>query len=625
MSKEYSAESIKVMEGLDAVRKIPSMYIGDVGIRGLHHLVFEAVDNSIDEALSCFCKKIIVIIHSDNSITVEDDGRGIPVDLHPVYKKSALELVMTKLHAGGKFDKKTYQVSGGLHGVGISVTNALSLWLEVEVKRDNKLYKQRYEKGNPVTEPEIIGDSEETGTKITFLPNSEIFTTTTIFDFEILSSRLKELAYLNKGLEISLIDERTNKKVNYKFDGGIISFVSDINKNPLHPVVYFESSKNSTVVEIALQYSQEFTERIFSFVNTINTIEGGTHLSGFYTALTRSFNDYIKKNKIDNFRLSGEDVKEGLTAVISIKIAEPQFEGQTKTKLGNSEIKGLVDSIVYDKLTTYFEENPKIARLIIDKSINAAKAREAAKRARELVRRKGLLEGSSLPGKLADCQEKNPEKAELYIVEGDSAAGTGISARDRSFQAILPLRGKILNVEKSRINKILESEQITNLITSLGCSIHNDFNIKKLRYHKIIILTDADVDGSHLTCLLLTLFYRNMPELIQNGHVYIAQPPLFKIIKNKKSIYVRDELELKKTLEEIGGDNVVIQRFKGLGEMDSDELYETVMDIKTRILKQVTIEGAIEADKIFTILMGDEVQPRRIFIQKHAKEANIDI
>jgi len=1143
MDKEYGAKSIKVLEGLEAVRQIPGMYIGDTNVRGLHHLVFEAVDNSIDEALSNFCKKISVIIHKDNSITVEDDGRGIPVDIHPTYKKSALELVMTKLHAGGKFDKKTYQVSGGLHGVGISVTNALSLWLEVEVKRDNKLYKQRYEMGVPVKDVEIIGESQGTGTKITFLPNSNIFTTT-IFDFEILSSRLKELAYLNKSLEISLLDERTDKKVNYKFDGGIKSFVSDINKAPLHSVVYFESQKNLTFVEIALQYSQEFTERIFSFVNTINTIEGGTHLSGFYTALTRSFNDYIKKNKIDS-HLTGEDVKEGLTAVISIKIAEPQFEGQTKTKLGNSEVKGLMDSIVYDKLTTYFEENPKIAKLIIEKSINAARAREAAKKARELVRRKGLLEGSSLPGKLVDCQEKDPAKCELYIVEGDSAAGTGISARDRSFQAILPLKGKILNVEKARVNKVLESEQIINLITALGCRIHEEFDINKLRYHKIIILTDADSvtgdtplllfnkdnelqfdyidnfvnncikpneyrissfsinpgkqevkritnivkhplktslyqiktnlgysvkatpyhsvfvydgekvitkksneitsddyllipkrlprtdkdyfidlskdlninfvyanleknsldkipdesyidlnleewnklkkirmnlgitrkkmgklinifyaileqwelkidnvmpryklfkeylkilnvkeknvefrlfvpldkinlnklscnnfylrnhrnkiklkfnvdedltyllgwylgdgtaskgkknpyrfslcigkdklyyldkiksliknsldcniilenrkvdtlvhfnsfsfglllkylglhgkkaskkfipniifnlnkdlqvsflkgllhsdgyayigkrrgkeskpiyghctsseklmqglvflyrqlgilpsvitsrakdhyyndvlikantdkydiiigsikqlektrdiwkdhknalvldkyislvkkganrryvvdvnkdfqavkvlsvnkilsedkfvydigvdinrsfigglggltlhnsDGNHISCLLLTLFYRNMQELIQNGYVYIAQPPLFKIIKNKKSIYVRDEEQLNKMLEEIGSDNTVIQRFKGLGEMDSNELYETVMNKESRILKQVTIEDAVEADKIFTILMGDEVPPRRAFIQKHAKEVrNLDI
>jgi len=620
----YNADSIQVLEGLEAVRVRPSMYIGDTGIRGFHHLVYEAVDNAIDEALAGFCKNILVIIHKNGSVTIQDDGRGIPIDIHPQYKKTAVELVLTKLHAGGKFDKKTYQVSGGLHGVGISVANALSTWLEVEVCRNNKIYKQKYENGVPISKLEIIGYTQKTGTKIKFLPNDKIFSVKE-FDFDILSTRLKELAYLNKSLDISIFDENTNKESHFKFDGGISSFVSDINKNPIHNVIAFDTKKNSTVVEIAIQYSSEFKERTYSFVNTINTIEGGTHLSGFYTALTRSFNDYIKKNKIDKFKLSGEDIKEGLTTVISIKIAEPQFEGQTKTKLGNSEVKGLVDSIVYEKLTTYFEEHPKVAKLIINKSINAAKAREAAKRARELVRRKGLLEGSSLPGKLADCQEKSPEKSELYIVEGDSAAGTGISARDRVFQAILPLRGKILNVEKSRINKILKSEQITNLITALGCRIHDDFDIQKLRYHKIIILTDADVDGNHISCLLLTLFYRNMPELIQNGYVYIAQPPLFKVIKNKKSIYVRDELELKKTLEEIGEANTIIQRFKGLGEMDSNELHETVMDIKTRILKQVTLEDAVEADKIFTILMGDEVPPRRAFIQKHAKEANLDI
>ena len=1056
MTKDsYQADSIQVLEGLEAVRVRPSMYIGDIGIRGLHHLVFEAVDNCIDEALSNFCKKISVIIHKDNSVTVEDDGRGIPVDIHPTYKKSALELVMTKLHAGGKFDKKTYQVSGGLHGVGISVTNALSLWLEVEVKRDNKLYKQRYEMGVPVKDVEIIGESQGTGTKITFLPNSNIFTTT-IFDFEILSSRLKELAYLNKGLEISLLDERTDKKVNYKFDGGIKSLVSDINKVPLHSVVYFESQKNLTFIEIALQYSQEFTERIFSFVNTINTIEGGTHLSGFYTALTRSFNDYIKKNKIDA-HLTGEDVKEGLTAVISIKIAEPQFEGQTKTKLGNSEIKGLMDSIVYDKLTTYFEENPKIAKLIIEKSINAARAREAAKKARELVRRKGLLEGSSLPGKLADCQEKDPKKAEIYLVEGDSAGGcfsgdtkialadgrnlsfielieedklgkinycytikedgsmgieiiknpritkrdvevikiildnneeilctpdhnfmlkdgsyiqaknltTNISlmplykqlskkgkegvtidgyemvfnpitkkwifthlladqynlknkiysesfgadkhhidfnklnnnpnniirmdneihmeyhrqyanktlhrkdvkdklrelrktkefrekmskrmmepqtrkilsknskelwknleyknymkrkfkdfynsnpeyqeknleilnqaqkdywskeenrkkqakrvkdyfnlnpkkknelskkareqwqdeflirwrsnktkeqwtkefrirrykaynkiyyehtirllkevfdeygnlknfeevrkklnnkniltlntfckrffnddskkleehlkyynhkikqinfldknidvydievpnthnfalasgifvhnsakqGRSREFQAILPLKGKILNVEKSRLNKILTSEEIRIIITAIGTGIGEEFDLNKSRYHKIILMTDSDIDGNHIACLLLTLLYRYMKPLIEAGYIYLALPPLYKAKKGKKETYLYNDAELQKFLQE--NPDVTVQRYKGLGEMNPEELWETTMNPENRILKQITIEDAVEADKIFTILMGDEVPPRRAFIQKHAKEVrNLDI
>ena len=624
MDKEYGAKSIKVLEGLEAVRQIPGMYIGDTNVRGLRHLVFEAVDNSIDEALSNFCKKISVIIHKDNSITVEDDGRGIPVDIHPTYKKSALELVMTKLHAGGKFDKKTYQVSGGLHGVGISVTNALSLWLEVEVKRDNKLYKQRYEMGVPVKDVEIIGESQGTGTKITFLPNSNIFTTT-IFDFEILSSRLKELAYLNKSLEISLLDERTDKKVNYKFDGGIKSFVSDINKAPLHSVVYFESQKNLTFVEIALQYSEEFTERIFSFVNTINTIEGGTHLSGFYTALTRSFNDYIKKNKIDA-HLTGEDVKEGLTAVISIKMDSEriQFESQTKEKLGNAELQPIVAQVVKEGLDVFFEENPSDGRAILEKVMLAARARAAARAAKDAVIRKGALEGMTLPGKLADCQNRDPAESELYIVEGDSAGGSAKQGRDRKFQAILPLRGKILNTERARLDKILEFEEIKALVIALGTGIGDTVDYGRTRYHRIIIMTDADVDGEHIRTLLLTFFFRYLPEIITKGYMYIAQPPLYKIQKGKELNYAYSDEEKETVLKKIG-DGSIISRYKGLGEMNPDQLWETTMNPENRVLKQVTNEDVVAADEVFTMLMGDEVPPRKRFIQTHAKMATLDI
>jgi DNA gyrase subunit B len=625
--EEYNAESISILKGLEAVRKRPAMFVGDTGIRGLHHIVFEAVDNGIDEVIAGFCNNITVVIHKDNSITVQDNGRGIPTGIHPTEKKPAVELALTVLHAGGKFDKKTYQISGGLHGVGVSCTNALSEWLEVEVRRKGKIFKQRFERGITKTELQVIGNTEETGTKITFKPDHEIFKEIN-FSFEILSKRLRELAFLNKDLIINLIDERVNEKKEYIYNEGIISFIKHINKNkkPIHDDIIYISKENKELrAEIALQYNESYTENIFSFCNNINTIEHGTHYTGFSTALTRAINDYIRKNKLSQIKLSGNDVKEGISCVISVMVQEPQFEGQTKTKLGNSNVKGLIDSLTYDFLTTYFEEHPQTARAIISKCIVSAKAREAAKKARELTRRKSALESTTLPGKLADCQERDPAKSELFIVEGDSAAGTGISARDRAFQAILPLRGKILNVEKARLDKLLRNSELSNLITAIGTNLGDEFDISKLRYGKIIILVDADSDGNHISCLLLTFFYRYMKELIEKDHVFIAQPPLYKVIKGKKSFYVRDDKELELLLKDLKDSNTVIQRFKGLGEMDSNELHETVMDIEKRILKQVTIQDAVIADEIFTILMGDEVEPRKNFISKYAKEANIDV
>jgi DNA gyrase subunit B len=624
--KEYGAESIKVMEGLSAVRKRPAMYIGSTDIHGLHHLVYEAVDNAIDEALAGFCTKIIVIVHKDNSVSITDNGRGIPVDIHPKFNKPAVEIVMTKLHAGGKFDKKTYKVSGGLHGVGISVTNALSKEFTVEVKRNGKIYQQKYEKGKPLTELKITGESSETGTKITFTPDNEIITATE-FNFDTLASRLRELAFLNKGLNIVIFDERNNKKHDFLYEGGIISFVEFLNKNksPLHKVVYFQKEKNGTQVEIALQYNTAYQENIFTFANNINTHDGGTHLAGFKTALTRAMNNYSEK-KNHGTKLSSDDVREGITAVVSVKLQEPQFEGQTKAKLGNSEIKGLVDSVVTERLNSFLEENPHIARIIINKSINAAKAREAAQKARDLTRRKGALNSHSLPGKLADCSENNPEKTEIYVVEGDSAGGSAKQGRKREFQAILPLRGKILNVEKARLNKIFMNEEITTLVTALGTGIGEEFNIEKTRYHKIIIMTDADVDGAHIRTLILTFFYRHMQPLIEAGYIYIAQPPLFKVSKNKRSYYIFNEEKLEDLLKEIGREGISMQRYKGLGEMNPGQLWETTMDPGNRTLLQVSMEDAVEADKIFTLLMGDQVEPRREFIQKHAKEVvNLDV
>ncbi|MBW2976169.1 DNA topoisomerase (ATP-hydrolyzing) subunit B [Candidatus Woesearchaeota archaeon] len=624
---DYGAKDIQVLTGLSAVRKRPAMYIGDTGLMGLHHLVFEVVDNSIDEAMAGFCNKIVVIVHKGNSVTVIDNGRGIPVDMHPKYNKPAVEIVMTKLHAGGKFDKKTYKVSGGLHGVGISVTNALSMELTVEVRKNGKIYQQKYSQGNPTTELQIVGESNDRGTKVTFSPDPEIFSETE-FHFDTLSSRLRELAFLNKGIHITLFDERTNKKHEFQYDGGIVSFVEFLNKNknPLHKAIYFEKEKSRVKVEVAIQYNMGYQENIFTFANNINTHEGGSHLIGFKTALTRTLNSYVEKLKAGNSKLSSDDAREGLTAVISVKLQEPQFEGQTKTKLGNSEVKGIVESLVNENFGIFLEENPVIAKLIVEKCINAAKAREAAAKARELTRRKGALNHHSLPGKLADCSESDPVKCELYIVEGDSAGGSAKQGRNRHFQAILPLKGKILNVEKARLNKIFQNEEIITMITALGTGISEEFDINKLRYHKIIIMTDADVDGSHIRTLLLTFFYRHMNPLIAAGNVYIAQPPLYKVSKNKKTRYIFSEEKLKQLFNEIGNENASVQRYKGLGEMNPQQLWETTMDPENRTLLQVSLEDAVEADKIFTILMGEQVEPRREFIQKHAKEvANLDI
>jgi len=624
MANEYSAKDITVLEGLDGVRRRPNMYVGST--ERPHHLVQEAVDNAIDEFLAGHAKHLKVVIHKDGSVTVEDDGRGIPVDIHPKFKKPALELVMTKLHAGGKFDKKTYQVSGGLHGVGISVTNALSEWLKVEVKRDKKTYFQEYRKGIPISELKTNGIANGTGTVITFFPDKEIFTDIN-FDFEVLNSRLKELAYLNKGINIDFIDERDGKEVTYCFEGGIKSYVADINKNkdPLHDVIYFEKKENSIVIEIGMQYNAGYNERVFSFVNSINTVEHGTHYSGFSTALTRSVNDYLKKNKMDKMKIAGDDAKEGLTAIISVKIPEPQFEGQTKTKLGNSDVKGIVDSIVYEKLTGFLEENPAVSKIIMGKCLGAAQAREAARKARELTRRKSALESGSLPGKLADCQERDPSKCEIFLVEGDSAAGTAIGGRDRKTQAILPLWGKMLNVEKARIDKVFGNEKLQPIILALGCGIGEDFDVSRLRYGRVVIMSDADIDGHHIATLLLTFFYRYMRKLIENGHVYIAMPPLYKVVKNKKVFYVYDDHEYRKLLEEIGKDGTAVQRYKGLGEMNSDQLWETTLDHENRYMKKVTIEDATLADQMFSILMGEEVEPRREFIMRYAKDAELDI
>jgi DNA gyrase subunit B len=628
----YDASRIQVLEGLEAVRKRPSMYIGSTDSRGLHHLVYEVVDNSIDEALAGFCTRIDVTINQDGSVTVLDDGRGIPIDPHPFYKKSALEVVMTILHAGGKFDKNTYKVSGGLHGVGVSVVNALSEWLEVEVSREGKKYFQRYSRGKPETGVQEIGASETTGTKTTFKPDTKIFETTD-FNYDILSSRLRELAFLNRGLTISLTDLRTpdGQADTFTYNGGIVEFVEYLNKKkqPLHDKpIYFERQRDDMVVEIAMQYTNSYAENVYSFANNINTHEGGTHIIGFKTALTRVANDYVKANKLskEDIKLTGDDVREGLTAIISVKLLEPQFEGQTKTKLGNSDVKGIVDSLVTDGLAEYFEENPKVANVILEKALLAQKAREAAKKARELTRRKSALEVSTLPGKLADCSDKNPAVCEIYIVEGDSAGGSAKQGRDRSFQAILPLRGKILNVEKARLAKILKNNEVVSLITAIGTGVSEDFDLDSARYHKIIIMTDADVDGAHIRTLLLTLFFRYMRPLIDAGYVYIAQPPLYRIKKGKAEYYVYSDRELDEKKKELGEKGLTIQRYKGLGEMNPEQLWETTMNPESRTLLQVTLDDAIRADEIFRILMGDEVEPRRNFIETHAKEVvDLDI
>ena len=630
--QSYDESQIQVLEGLEAVRKRPGMYIGSTSSRGLHHLVYEIVDNSIDEALAGYCKNIVVYINQDNSIEVEDDGRGMPVGLHPKMKKSTVEVIMTILHAGGKFGGGGYKVSGGLHGVGASVVNALSEKCVVTVKREGHLWQQEYERGKVMSELKVIGDTDETGTKTYFKPDAEIFDET-VFDFNVLAQRLRELAFLNKGINIKLVDRRDEREEVYHYEGGIKSFVSYLNRNKeaLHPEpIYVEGNKDGILVEVALQYNDGYNENIFSFANNIDTIEGGTHLVGFKTALTRILNDYAKKFghlKENDKNLSGDDIREGLTAVVSVKIGEPQFEGQTKTKLGNSEVRGIVDSIVGEGVSVFLEENPSVSKIIIDKALMAARARDAARKARELTR-KSVLERSSLPGKLADCSSKDPRECEIYIVEGDSAGGSAKQGRNRKFQAILPLRGKILNVEKQRLDRILNADTIRSMITAFGAGIGSDFDIEKIRYNRIIIMTDADVDGAHIRTLLLTFFYRYMRDLIDGGHVYIAQPPLYKISKNKKEAYAYSDEELEMILEEFGGkDNSTnIQRYKGLGEMNAEQLWDTTMDPEKRILLKATVEDAMEADEIFTILMGDKVEPRREFIQQNAKlVSNLDI
>lgn len=627
-SSGYTAKDIQVLEGLQAVRKRPAMYIGDTSSRGLHHCVYEVVDNSVDEALAGFCKNIEVRIGKDGTISVEDDGRGIPVEVHEQTGKSALEVVMTVLHAGGKFDNKSYKVSGGLHGVGVSCVNALSEWLEAVSMRNGKKYSQRYEQGKPAGPVKEIGEAQKTGTIVTYKPDATVFETVQ-YSFETLSNRLRELAYLNKGLCISIEDERDGAKEEYKFDGGIMQFVEHVNKNkaPVSKIIYFEKEAEGVSVEIAMQYTETYTENIYTFANNINTTEGGFHLVGFKAALTRSMNDYLKKSngKDKESKISGEDLKEGLTAVISVKLSQPQFEGQTKTKLGNSNVKGIVESITNEKLSIYLDENPADAKRIVDKAANAAAAREAAQKAKELIRRKGVLETSVLPGKLADCSEEDPAKSEIYIVEGDSAGGSAKQGRDRKFQAILPLRGKILNVEKAQINKILNSEEIRSLVMALGTNIGADFDISKLRYHKIVIMTDADVDGAHIRTLLLTLFYRYMKPLVEKGHIFIAQPPLFRAKKGKDEKYAYNEAELARLLAQMGQE-ANVQRYKGLGEMNPQQLWETTMDPIGRTLLRVTIEDAMKADELFTILMGEIVEPRKQFIEAHAKEVkNLDI
>ncbi|MBB6716731.1 DNA topoisomerase (ATP-hydrolyzing) subunit B [Clostridium gasigenes] len=631
--ESYDESQIQILEGLEAVRKRPSMYIGSTSSRGLHHLVYEIVDNSIDEALAGYCKNISVTINADNSITVIDDGRGMPVGLNAKMGKSSVEVIMTILHAGGKFGGGGYKVSGGLHGVGASVVNALSEWCEVIVKREGHIWKQKYARGEVMSELEKIAESDEFGTQVNFKPDSEIFEEIE-YDFDVLANRLRELAFLNKGISIILTDKREEDKVEiYMYEGGIKEFVAYLNRNkePLHQEpIYVEGEKDGIIAEIALQYNDGYSENLYSFANNIDTIEGGTHLSGFKNALTRVINDYAKKFghlKDSDKNLSGDDIREGITAVISVKITDPQFEGQTKTKLGNSEVRGIVDSIVGTGVSMFLEENPAIGKIIIDKGLMAARARDAARKARELTR-KSVLQSSSLPGKLADCSSKDPMECEIYIVEGDSAGGSAKQGRNRRFQAILPLKGKIMNVEKQRLDKILNSDSIKYMVTAFGAGIGNEFDTEKLRYNRIIIMTDADVDGAHIRTLLLTFFYRYMRDLLDDGHVYIAQPPLYKVSKNRKEHYVYSDLELEKLLEDIGGKDksTDIQRYKGLGEMNANQLWETTMDPEKRILLKAKIEDAIAADEIFTILMGDKVEPRREFIRKNAKKvSNLDV
>jgi DNA gyrase subunit B len=630
--ERYDASQIQVLRGLEAVRRRPAMYIGDVSVRGLHHLVYEVIDNSVDEALAGFCTQIDVTLNKDGSVTVEDDGRGIPVDIHPTQGKSALEVVMTMLHAGGKFDRKVYKVSGGLHGVGVSVVNALSEWCEVEVRRDGRVYVQRYERGVAVTPVRIKGKRKGTGTKTTFMPDREIFRKRN-FSFEIIAERLRELAFLNKDLKLTLTDERTGRKEVFRYKGGLVAFVEylDQSRDPIHPrPIYICDQKNGVPIEAAIQYNTSYIENIYTYVNNIHTTEGGTHLVGFKTALTRTLNNYASRhNLLKNLEssLSGEDVREGLTAVLSIKLLEPQFEGQTKTRLGNSEVRGLVESAIGEALNEYLEANPSVARKILEKCIGAARSREAARKAKELTRRKTALEGGTLPGKLADCASREPAECELFVVEGDSAGGSAKQGRDRRFQAILPLKGKILNVEKARIDKILANEEIKTIVSAIGAGIGNDeVDPAKSRYGKIIIMTDADVDGAHIRTLLLTFFFRYLRPLIEQGMLYIAQPPLYRVVKGKQEHYVYDEDDLEKLLQNLGRDGVEIQRYKGLGEMSPQQLWSTTMDPASRTMLQVTIEEAYDADRIFSVLMGDKVEPRRKFIEENARYVrNLDI
>lgn len=631
---EYGADQIQVLEGLEAVRKRPGMYIGSTGPRGLHHLVYEVVDNSIDEALAGNCSEIYISINPDGSVTVKDDGRGIPVEVHPKTGLSTLETVLTVLHAGGKFGGGGYKVSGGLHGVGVSVVNALSDWLIAEVSRDGKVYRQKYKRGVPTGKLEVVSESsKKSGTSITFMPDASIFDEIE-FKYETLEYRFRELSFLNKVIKIEFEDKREGqeKSKTFHYTGGLVEYIKYLNrtKTPIHDqIIYVDKIANDCTIELALQYTDAYTENIYSFANNINTHEGGVHLSGFKAALTKCVNDYARRNNIlkeKDPNLSGEDIREGLTAIVSVKLPDPQFEGQTKTKLGNTFMRGLVDSIANEEIGAFLEENPSVAKLVIEKCLRAQRAREAAKKARDLTRRKNALEFTSLPGKLADCSEKSPEKSEIFLVEGDSAGGSAKSGRDRNIQAILPLRGKILNVEKSRLDKILSSDEIKNMITAFGCGIGEDFDPDKLRYHKIVIMTDADVDGAHIRTLLLTFFFRYMRPLIEGGYVYAAQPPLFKVKKGKKEYYAFSDNELSKLLDEVGRQGADVSRYKGLGEMNAEQLWETTMDPESRTLLQVTIDDAIMADEIFSMLMGDKVAPRRDFIEANAKYVtNLDI
>jgi DNA gyrase subunit B len=630
-NNHYDESDIQVLEGLEAVRKRPGMYIGSTGIRGLHHLVYEIVDNSMDEALAGFCDRIHVVIHKDLSVSVSDNGRGIPVGINPKYGIPAVEIVFTMLHAGGKFGGGGYKVSGGLHGVGASVVNALSEWMVVDVRTDGREYQIKFERGKTISPLRVIGDTEESGSKIHFKPDYQIFEELD-FTYDILKKRLREMAFLNKGITIILEDEREDLYNEFYYEGGIVSFVEYLNKNrtALHsPPVYITGEKENATLEIALQYNDSFIENIFPFANNISTPEGGTHLVGFKSGLTRTINDYARKTNVlkpGDANFSGEDTREGLTAIISVKLTEPQFEGQTKTRLGNSDIRGFVENTLCESFSSFLEENPSVAKIIVEKALSASRAREAARKARELTRRKSVLESASLPGKLADCSEKDPALCEIFIVEGDSAGGSAKQGRERKYQAILPLRGKILNVEKTRLDRILANEEIKTMITAFGAGIGSDFDISKLRYHKIICMTDADVDGSHIRTLLLTFFYRFMPPLIENGHVYIAQPPLYKVTKNKKEFYVYSDRELEEKLDEIGRDGVELQRYKGLGEMNPEQLWDTTMNPETRTILRVELEDAISADETFNILMGDRVEPRREFIEANARMVkNLDI